>query len=313
MSGAHKAKIAQQFSSSMDSKVRKIADVGMQTMNAAELKASATGNPYALYYVMLDQELKDLKRAKRTYENGIRIAQRFVNENTHESINQKAEARLDLITQFEILRDATLSPFTISDEENNRLKKQLKNDFRYSSQITHDFTQYRGINIKYEPFNREFFLEVVTHKLHDKVLKYSASEMDRFSPRVLFKDIDMVLNIQLPLHKQEILAQMELEHKDLERFSVSQFKPFIHQDRLTALEKDITHCQNIIKELQQDSSYTENWIPDSIKDSIKNDMLPKGYVQSEINNNPDNLVELEHEKLCTNEEDYCRPQASMRR
>jgi hypothetical protein len=42
-------------------------------------------------------------------------------------------------------------------------------------------------------------------------------------------------------------------------------------------------------------------------------MLPKGYVQSEINNNPDNLVELEHEKLCTNEEDYCRPQASMRR
>lgn len=307
----NKAKIAQQFSSSMDSKVRKIADVGMQTMNAAELKASATGNLYALYYVMLDQELKDLKRAKRTYENGIRIAQRFVNENTHESINQKAEARLDLITQFEILRDATLSPFTISDEENNRLKKQLKNDFRYSSQITHDFTQYRGIDIKYEPFNREFFLEVVTHKLHDKVLKYSASEMDRFSPRVLFKDIDMVLNIQLPLHKQEILAQMELEHKDLERFTVSQFKPFIHQDRLTALEKDITHCQNIIKELQQDSSYTENWIPDSIKDSIKNDMLPKGYVQSEVNNNPDNLVELECDNLCANEDDF-RKTVSMR-
>lgn len=92
----NKAKIAQQFTSAMDSKVRKIADVGMQTMNAAELKASATGNPYALYYVMLDQEFSDIKRSKRTYENTLRVAQRFIEENRPFSLEVQ-HSKVDVI------------------------------------------------------------------------------------------------------------------------------------------------------------------------------------------------------------------------
>lgn len=278
----NKAKIAQQFTSSMDSKVRKIADVGMQTMNAAELKASATGNPYALYYVMLDQELNDLKRAKRSYENSIRIAQKFVQENTHDSINKKTEERLFVISQFEDVRDATSSPITISDADNNRLKTQLKNDYRYTSDIMYQFTQYRGIDIKYEPFHREFLLQIGEHRLRNKAFQYSYREMDNFSPRVLFKHIDAVLNTQLSLRKQEIISQAELEHKDLERFTELQMKPFAQQERLMELQEDIAHCQYVMKELQKDSSYTENWIPNSIRDNIKDDMLPKGYVESTL-------------------------------
>lgn len=280
----NKAKIAQQFTSSMDSKVRKIADVGMQTMNAAELKASATGNPYALYYVMLDQELNDLKRTKRSHENAKRVAQKFISENTHESINLKAETRINVITQFETMRDKNASTASISDEENNRLRKQLKTDRRYSSDIIYSFTQYRGMRIKYQPDAREFILEtgLESHLLRDKSMKYSASEMEHFSPRVLFKDIDLILNNQLPIRKQEIITQMEMEHKDLDRFTESQNKPFAQQARLTALETDLAHCQNIIKELQKNPDYTENWIPESIKEHIKGDMLPKGYIQTEI-------------------------------
>jgi hypothetical protein len=276
----NKAKIAQQFTSSMNSKDRKIADVGMQTMNAAELKASATGNPYALYYVMLDQECNDLKRAKRTYENTHRVAQRFIENNTHESINIKAELRTNIITKFEVLRDTNSSNYDISYEENNRLKRQIRDDYRYGSDRTYNFTEYRGIRIMYTPYSREFVLEsgFECHQLRDKSLKYSESEMENFSPRVLFKNIDSFLDSQLSVRKQEIISQMELEHKDLERFMALQFKPFTQQARLTALEVDMANCQNIIKELQKDSGYRENWIPESIKDNIKDDMLPKGYV-----------------------------------
>ncbi|MDQ5922227.1 MAG: hypothetical protein QG673_2286, partial [Pseudomonadota bacterium] len=111
---------------------------------------------------------------------------------------------------------------------------------------------------------------------------YSGSEIENFSPRMLFKNIDAFLDNQLPSRKQEIIVQMELEHKDLERFMASQLKPFMQQDRLTALEEDIAHCQSIIKELQKDPDYQENWIPETIKDNIKEDMLPKGYVQPEM-------------------------------
>lgn len=275
----NKAKIAQQFTSSMNSKNRKIADVGMQTMNAAELKASATGNPYALYFVILDQEYNDLKRAKRTYENTQRVAQRFIEKNTHESIDIKAESRTTTITKFEVLRDTTLPKYNISHEENNRLKKQLTSDYRYHGDNIYNFTEYRGMRIMYQPSFREFVLEagIGCHKLRDKSLKYSPSEMESFSPRGLFKNIDSFLDTKLPIHKQEIITQVELEHKDLERFKALQFKPFTQQARLTALELDMAHCQNIIKELQKDSGYKENWIPESIKDNIKDDMLPKGY------------------------------------
>ena len=281
----NKAKIAQQFSSSMDSNVRKIADVGMQTMNAAELKASATGNPYALYYVMLDQEFTDIKRAKRSYENSTRVAQRFVKDNTHESINQKAESRTNIINKFEVLRDANPSTFAnVTNEENLHLQKNLRGDYRYSGENAYRFTEYRGISITYQPDAREFVLETgyECHQLRDKSLKYSYSEMEHFSPRVLFKNIDSILINQLPVRKQAIITQMELEHKDLDRFNESQLKPFAQQARLTALETDLAHCQNIIKELQKDSGYTENWIPDSIKEHIKTDMLPKGYMQTEL-------------------------------
>jgi N12 class adenine-specific DNA methylase/predicted RNA methylase len=280
----NKAKIAQQFTSSMDSKVRKIADVGMQTMNAAELKASATGNPYALYYVMLDQEINDLKRSKRSYENTQRVAQRFIKDNTHESIDKKSELRINIINQFEALRDNSKSNNpVISDEENNRLKKQLREDYRYSSDRIYTFTEYRGIRIKFQPDAKEFVLEtgLECHQLRDKSLKYSYSQMEHFSPRVLFKDIDSILNTQLATRKQEVITQKELEHKDLDKFIASQLKPFMHQSRLTALEKDAAHCQNIIKELQKDSNYQESWIPESIKDSIKDDMLPKGYIRQQ--------------------------------
>lgn len=278
----NKAKIAQQFTSSMSSKERKIADVGMQTMNAAELKASATGNPYALYYVMLDQECNDLKRAKRTYENTRRVAQRFIENNTHESINTKAELRMNIITKFEALRDTTLSNYDISSEENTRLKKQLKDDYRYYGDSIYKFTKYRDIRVMYMPYSREFILEIglECHQLGDKSFKYSASEMENFSPRLLFKNIDSFLDNQLPIRKQEISAQMELEHKDLERFIALQLKPFKHQARLDALEVDTAHCQSIIKELQNNPDYRENWIPESIKGNIKDDMLPKGYIQT---------------------------------
>jgi hypothetical protein len=302
----NKAKIAQQFSSSMDSKIRKIADVGMQTMNAAELKASATGNPYALYYVMLDQELSDIKRTKRSHENAKRVAQKFINENTHESINLKAESRISVITQFETIRDKNPSTASISDEENNRLRKQLKTDRRYSSDITYSFTQYRGMRIKYQPDAREFILEtgIESHLLRDNSLKYFASEMEHFSPRVLFKDIDLILSNQLSIRKQEIITQMEMEHKDLDRFTESQSKPFAQQARLTALETDLAHCQNIIKELQKEPNYTENWIPESIRDSIKGDMLPKGYIQTETtgNNIESKLESVDYEKFSHNDE-----------
>lgn len=278
----NKAKIAQQFTSSMDSKDRKIADVGMQTMNAAELKASATGNPYALYYVMLDQECNDLKRAKRTFENTRRVAQRFIENNTHESINIKAESSTNIINKFEVLRDTTSSNCNISNEDNNRLKSQLKDDYRYGSASTYNFTEYRGIHIKYMPYSREFILEIGSecHQLRDKSLKYSESEMENFSPRTLFKKIDYFLDNQLPIRKQEIIAQAELEHKDLDRFMALQLKPFTQQASLIALEEDIAHCKSIIKELQEDPDYRENWIPESIKDHIKDDMLPKGYIQT---------------------------------
>lgn len=279
----NKAKIAQQFSSSMDSKVRKIADVGMQTMNAAELKASATGNPYALYYVILDQEIKDLKRAKRSYENAQRVAQRFIQENTHESIDKKAKDQINVISKFEAMRDNSLSNNkAISDEENNRLKKQLKCDYRYSTTRAYNLTKYRGIDIKYHPDIREFTLEIgLEYQFKDKLLRYSISEMENFSPRVLFKDIDIILNNQLSIRKQEVINQMELGHKDLDRFTASQLKPFLQQERLMDLEKDAMHCQHIIKILQEDSGYHENWIPASIKSSIKDDMLPKGYIPIE--------------------------------
>ena len=282
----NKAKIAQQFTSSMNSKNRKIADVGMQTMNAAELKASATGNPYTLYFVMLDQEYNDLKRAKRTYENTRRVAQKFIEKNTHESINIKADSRTTTITKFEVLRDSTLSNCDISNEENNRLKQQLKHDYRYNGETTYKFSEYRGIHIMYRPDFREFILvlevELKRYQLQDKVLNYSASEMGNFSPRGLFKKIDTFLNTKLPIHKQGIITQMELEHKDLERFKALQLKPFAQQERITALEIDMAHCQNIIKELQNDSGYRENWIPESIKDNIKDDMLPKVYMSAEL-------------------------------
>ncbi|RTL11769.1 MAG: hypothetical protein EKK54_06130 [Neisseriaceae bacterium] len=279
----NKAKIAQQFSSSMDSKVRKIADVGMQTMNAAELKASATGNPYALYYVMLDQELSDIKRAKRSHENSKRVAERFVNENTHESINSKAEFRLNNISQFETMRDTNPSTAGITDVENNRLKKQLRSDYRYSSDRRYTFTEYRGIRISFQPDAKEFALEIGQEGLlRDRSLKYSYSEMENFSPRVLFKKIDSILAQQLPVLKQEIITQQEMAHKDLDRFNESQNKPFAQQERLNALEADIEHCQNIIKTLQEEPNYTENWIPSSIKEHIKADMLPKGYVPVEV-------------------------------
>lgn len=74
---------------------------------------------------------------------------------------------------------------------------------------------------------------------------------------------------------------MEIGHKDLDRFTASQLKPFLQQERLNDLEKDAVHCQNIIKILQEDSGYHENWIPASIKSSIKDDMLPKGYMPME--------------------------------
>ncbi|MDQ5921649.1 MAG: hypothetical protein QG673_1708, partial [Pseudomonadota bacterium] len=207
----NKAKIAQQFTSSMSSKERKIADVGMQTMNAAELKASATGNPYALYYVMLDQEYNDLRRAKRTYENTRRVAQRFIENNTHESINFKAESRTNIITKFEALRDTTASNYDISYEENTRLKKQLRHDYRYRGNSPYQFTEYRGMHIKYIPNFREFVLEIghECHQLGDKIFKYSGSEIENFSPRMLFKNIDAFLDNQLPSRKQEIIVQME--------------------------------------------------------------------------------------------------------
>ncbi|MBY0379140.1 MAG: N-6 DNA methylase [Burkholderiales bacterium] len=282
----NKAKIAQQFTSSMNSKNRKIADVGMQTMNAAELKASATGNPYALYFVMLDQEYNDLKRAKRTYENTRRVAQKFIEKNTHESITNKAEFRTTTINKFEVLRDRTSSNYDVSNEENNRLKQRLKHDYRYNGEITYKFSEYRGISIMYRPDFREFILvldvDLKRYQLQDKSLNYSASEMDNFSPRGLFKKIDSFLDTKLQIRKQEIITQMELEHKDLERFTALQFKPFAQQERLTALEIDMAHCHKIIKELQNDSGYRENWIPESIKDNIKDDMLPKGYISSDL-------------------------------
>ena len=303
----NKAKIAQQFSSSMDSKVRKIADVGMQTMNAAELKASATGNPYALYYVMLDQELSDVKRTKRSHENSLRVAQRFVKDNTHESINSKAESRLNNIAQFEITRDTNPSACSLTDQQNNLLKKQLKNDYRYSSNRQYLFTEYRGIRIKYQPDVKEFILEAGHDNklLRDKSLKYSHSEMEQFSPRVLFKNIDLILNNQLPILKQETIAQAEMALKDLDRFTESQFKPFVHQERLNALEEDITHCKLIMKELQQNPEYTENWIPLSIKDSIKEDMLPKGYIhhdqfQKDVDATNEQFIEIDEDE----EEEY---------
>ena len=296
----NKAKIAQQFTSSMNSKNRKIADVGMQTMNAAELKASATGNPYALYFVMLDQEYNDLKRAKRTYENTRKVAQRFIEQNTHESINIKAESRTTIITKFEALRDSSVSNHDISNEENSRLKIRLTNDYRYNGDNTYKFSEYRGIRVMYMPYSTEFILEIglECHQLRDKNLKYSMSEIANFSPRVLFKKIDSFLDTQLPIRKQDIITQMELEHKDLERFKTLQLKQFAQQERLTALEIDRAHCQNIIKELQNDSNYNENWIPESIKDNIKDDMLPKGYIPAveitlKVNSNEDVLKYFE--------------------
>jgi hypothetical protein len=103
-----------------------------------------------------------------------------------------------------------------------------------------------------------------------------------------------ILNDQLPVRKQEIITQMEMEHKDLERFTESQHKPFQQQARLNALEIDIAHCQKIIKELQKTPDYTENWIPESIKDSIKGDMLPKGYIATEIEHAGTNNIDIQH-------------------
>ena len=288
----NKAKIAQQFTSSMDSKVRKIADVGMQTMNAAELKASATGNPYALYYVMLDQELSDLKRSKRTYENTLRVAQRFIEDNTHESISLKEEKRLNNIRQFEAVRDKYRESKSVSDEENLKLKNAFKQGIIYTYGRDFIFTEYKGMTIRYHKSDNEFILELGDKEflLRDNALKYSGSECENFSPRGLFKRIDNILNLQLEKRKQEIINQSDMSHKDLDRFLTLVQKPFIHQERLIAVEEDVAHCQSIMEKLKEDLNYTENWIPLSIKDQIKEDMYPKGYNSEVIN-------ELQHEAL----------------
>lgn len=310
----NKAKIAQQFTSSMDSKVRKVADVGMQTMNAAELKASATGNPYALYYVMLDQELSDVKRAKRTYENTQRMAERFITNNTIQSIDAKAANQVAVIHKFAAARDKTL-PSVINDEQNNRLKTKLKSDYRYNGDLAYHFTEYRGIHITYMPSSREFILEIgLDSKLRDKIFQYSAYEMEHFSPRVLFKDIDNCLN-KLSLREQAIIAQQELEQKDLKRFSELQNKQFTQQDRLDALSSDINHCAHIMKELQSNANYRENWIPESIRDNIKDDMLPKGYVQDGIHANEEmnNSLARENSECYDNASNYFVKNTSVTR
>lgn len=104
-----------------------------------------------------------------------------------------------------------------------------------------------------------------------------------------------MLNCQLEQRKQDIQAQAELAHKDLDKFTELQQKSFTHQARLDALEVDSVHCQNIIKELQNDSDYTENWIPTSIKHNIKVDMYPKGYTPIEDEDKCIRLIEIKEE------------------
>lgn len=181
------------------------------------------------------------------------------------------------------MRDKYPGLKSVSDEENLKLKDAFKHGLLYTYGRDFIFTEYKGMTIRYLKSENEFILELGDKEflLRDNALKYSRSESDSFSPRGLFKRIDNILNHQLEQRKKEIINQAEMSHKDLDKFLTLVQKPFTNQDRLMDIEKDLLHCQSILEKLKDDHQYTENWIPLSIKDQIKEDMYPKGY-SSEI-------------------------------
>lgn len=255
--------------------LRVIDDISSEAANAAEMKASATGNRLIFEQVKIQSELKKTEALFSNYKRNIH----YIETRISSLSNKPLTTELDKVKKDIQLRDfSTKSNFSYeldskvyTGDEMKELKVKLfdklkelatknKNNpsmFRNDSELV---GMYRGFNIVAYKNKLEVFFNIESDNNYYSPANLKYKKGDEFNVNGFITRLDNNINgLDKKLLKEE--EEISKLKKEMLNLLTEKKKPFKQMDVLIALRQDFKNIMTELSIMQRDSNYQSTWQP----------------------------------------------------
>lgn len=256
-----------------DGALREIDDIASDAVNAAEMKASASGNPLILYHVQIERDLKEVEAVRRNWERNRHTLEYRLQD--REAIAPRAEQRIAGIRHIIGILDAnpssalhtTSGAWTVADDQ-ERIHRYMVNAFKSCSDGVSvvPVGTWRGLSLSVQADAKSFIFRLRggSSYLESDNLSYRRTDL-AYSVSGFFTRLD---NIARGL-EQRIADIERIKVQELQEMATAEAElavPFPQQDRLHALQADLQEVLGELRRSRQQQGYVSTWVPSAMRD-----------------------------------------------